>query len=169
MKRGFGFALSDMCLLIFMALLLAQTAYAMFSPADMPASTLDAAFRTFSASAFGYFLSGNFMAWDARPTIAAGADFLPDPPSGATSALRVGLGFGAPLKTATFGAILPAASAVRSKQIAIGAIGLSCLVLLIAVRNTVGLTAENAAAVSQFRDFASASLGYLIGSGRDSA
>ena len=166
LKRKFGFTLSDICLLVFMALLLAQTAYAMFLPADMSANTLDAAFRTFSASVFGYFLSGKFMDTGVRTTVVSGSDYLPESSSG-TSAVRAGLGFGAPLRSGTLGAILPVASVGKGRQIAVGAIGVICLILMIVVRNTVGITAGNTAAVSQFRDFASTSLGYLIGSGRE--
>lgn len=129
----------DRSLLLFMAVLLGQSAYSLFFPPATAAwDSIDIVIRTASASIFGYFLSAGFAV---GPT--------PDGPA------------------ADGGHSLePAAhpSACRPQIAAATGIGLFCLLTLLVLRNTgAALSPAVSATVVQFRDFVSGSVGFLIG------
>lgn len=135
----------DRSLLLFMAVLLGQSAYSLFFPASASAAwdSIDIIVRTASASIFGYFLSVGFAA---GPT--------PDGPAA---------GGGHTLEPAAH------PSACRPQIAAATGIGLFCLLTLIALRNWCPwdpalIRSESVSAtVVQFRDFVSGSVGFLIG------
>ena len=174
-------------LLLFMLVLLAQSAYSIFCPsgAGQTAKDIDIIVRTSAAAIFGYFLSTNFT----RHTVAGGQTPDASPPrkmeSGdgtpAVPTARIGFSDGedgaeTPTSSAKSG-IVPAqtdpsdeTSAAGRLQIVVATgIGLFCLVTLLILRNLsqLGLvTAEGdsiAASVAQFRDFISGCVGFLIG------
>ncbi len=126
-----GIPLTDRCLILFMAILLGQSAYSLFAgaPGSPQSGDIDVIVRTASAAIFGYFLSARGR----RPAGKAG-----DGP----------------------GDHLVAAAA---------AIGLFCLVILLALRNlppedpAMAGSDSATATVAQFRDFVSGCVGLLIG------
>lgn len=56
--RGGRLRLVDKCLLAFLAVLLAQSAYSLFSASSAETGGIDVIVRTSAAAVFGYFLSG---------------------------------------------------------------------------------------------------------------
>ena len=172
--------LVDRCLIIIMALLLVQSAYTLFFPGagSSLAGNIDIVIRTSAAAIFGYFLSANFTAED------PGALSSPSPASShriesaetaSDSSAKSQIGFVADAAEATAGSIQTSPPVVqqpgnRSPQIlAAACIGLFCLTALIVMRNW-GQDALSPAAsdslnatVTQFRDFVSGCVGFLIG------
>lgn len=67
-RRKGRIRLMDRCLLAYMAILLAQSAYSLFSAAALGTETggIDIIVRTSTAAVFGYFLSANYRL-EARP------------------------------------------------------------------------------------------------------
>lgn len=177
----------DKSLLLFMLVLLIQSAYSMFCPGGtgQAAEDIDIIVRTSAAAIFGYFLSANFI----RHTASGGQT----PPAAALRTLETGGGTppapGAPAARIGFAdtesgaepAVLETGSAQEESDppdensaanclqvvVATG-IGLFCLVTLLVLRNLNqwGLAVESdsaAASVVQFRDFVSGCVGFLIG------
>lgn len=122
---------TDRCLILFMAVLLVQSAYSLFSPAGDggQSSPVDVVVRTALAAIFGYFLSVREKSSEDSPR---------EPRC--------------------------------LHQATITAIGLFCLVTLMALRNlslwdpAVAGSDSATATVAQFRDFVSGCVGFLIGS-----
>lgn len=177
----------DKGLLLFMAVLLAQSAYSIFCPggAGQAAEDIDIIVRTSAAAIFGYFLSANFI----RHTASGGQTPAAAPPrkmetgGGSSTAPTAQIGFSNggtepedPVPAGGTGSV-PAetepgdeAGAANCLQVVVAAgIGLFCLVTLLVLRNLShwGLAAAEsdsaAAAVVQFRDFISGCVGFLIG------
>lgn len=172
----------DRSLLIFMAVLLAQSVYNLFVPGDPGQATgdIDIVVRTSSAAIFGYFLSANFTR---RTTSSRQA-----PVQGQAHMLEMGertaptgpmarIGFdagsdpalpGPPPAQATSPAGETASTGCLQIRVA-AAIGLLCLVALLALRNLSqwGMLSIQweavTATVSQLRDFISGCVGFLIG------
>lgn len=168
----------DKSLLIFMLILLVQSAVNLFLPASASAVTgdIDIVVRTSAAAIFGYFLSANFIGHDeesGQATQAAqthilkpGADPVQD------SMPRAQIGF-----SAGEAASEPAAPQVRAPQQPIRClqvraatfIGLFCLLALLILRNLtqLGIVSPTSDSVTgtivQFRDFISGCVGFLIG------
>ena len=75
-RRKGRIRLMDRCLLAYMAILLAQSAYSLFSAAALGTETggIDIIVRTSTAAVFGYFLSASFAAQKAAgvPTVSGG-------------------------------------------------------------------------------------------------
>lgn len=123
MKRGQG--LGEGWLAAFLALLLAQSAYSLFSGGSAQTDGIDVIVRTSAAAVFGHLLSG--------------------------------------------GRLPEAGRAARFRVRAAAAVGLFCLLTLLAYRAALlhcpGFTAPDSAAatVAQLRDFVSGSLGCLAG------
>lgn len=177
--------LVDKCLILFMAVLLAQSAFSLFfhNRDTSEITNIDVVVRTSSASIFGYFLSANFIRHDSSgqdPAADSGA--VPELSSGSPPpdpAPRNRIGFeAAPSEsgpvTRGMGNIRIKAekevlSANRLQIIAATAIGVFCLLSLLLLRNVAewnALLASStsiAATVAQFRDFVSGCVGFLIG------
>lgn len=180
--------LVDKCLILFMLVLLLQSAYTLFSPyqAAGDAAHIDMVMRTASASIFGYFLSANFIRHAAAPKEPVG------PPSAAVRTIstaasadvpRGRIGFALPEDgpAAAPPSDQPAPPQLSSEQegqvaaqrlqvLVAAGIGLFSLVLLILLRDmealgSVTATSSSAAATAaQLRDFVSGCVGFLIGS-----
>ena len=174
----------DKSLLLFMLVLLVQSAYSIFCPggASQTAGEIDIIVRTAAAAIFGYFLSANFT----RRTTSAGQaptdlaarklETGADPPS-ETPGPMARIGFSDSAGTTAEPGTLQAEEAPSPEertascvQVTVAAvIGLFCLIVLLALRNLTqwGLvSAESdsvAATVVQFRDFISGCVGFLIG------
>ena len=177
----------DKGLLLFMLVLLAQSAYSMFCPggAGQAVEDIDIIVRTSAAAIFGYFLSANFI----RHTASGGQTPTAAPPrkmetgGGPSTAPTAQLGFSdagagpeAPFPAGAAGDTPAEAEpadgtgAANCLQVVVAVgIGLFCLLTLLALRNLSqwGLvTADSgsaAASVVQFRDFVSGCVGFLIG------
>ena len=168
----------DRGLLLFLAVLLSQSAYSLFVPGGESQFTgdIDIIVRTSSAAIFGYLLSGNFI-----DRVQAGCSCkavsktdLTAPTEGPVGRLRGQIGF-------TDGETTPAAGSAQGtgsaappaacclQIVTATAIGLFCLGVLIALRNLAPaddprLTSPAVIAiVAQFRDFVSGCVGFLIG------
>ena len=168
----------DRGLLLFLAVLLSQSAYSLFVPGGESQFTgdIDIIVRTSSAAIFGYLLSGNFI--DRVPAgcscKAVSKTDLTAPTEGPVGRLRGQIGF-------TDGETTPAAGSAQGtgsaappaacclQIVTATAIGLFCLGVLIALRNLAPaddprLTSPAVTAiVAQFRDFVSGCVGFLIG------
>ena len=168
----------DRGLLLFLAVLLSQSAYSLFVPGGESQFTgdIDIIVRTSSAAIFGYLLSGNFI--DRVPAgcscKAVSKTDLTAPTEGPVGRLRGQIGF-------TDGETTPAAGSAQGtgsaappaacclQIVTATAIGLFCLGVLIALRNLAPaddprLTSPAVIAiVAQFRDFVSGCVGFLIG------
>lgn len=170
--------LVDRCLIAIMAVLLAQSVYTLFFPGtgSTLSGNIDIVIRTSAAAIFGYFLSANFAVWDEGEKQA----LTPPPPHRIETAeaapggsARSQIGFVSDPAETEDGSIqsqgtAPAAGSC-SPQILAACIGLFCLVALILVRNwgqdPVSPAASDSltATVTQFRDFVSGCVGFLIG------
>ena len=168
----------DRGLLLFLAVLLSQSAYSLFVPGGESQFTgdIDIIVRTSSAAIFGYLLSGNFI--DRVPAgcscKAVSKTDLTAPTEGPVGRLRGQIGF-------TDGETTPAAGSAQGtgsaappaacclQIVTATAIGLFCLGVLIALRNLAPADDPRLpspaviAIVAQFRDFVSGCVGFLIG------
>lgn len=182
--------LVDKCLIIFMAVLLVQSVYSLFSEGDRGAETgsIDVVVRTSSASIFGYFLSANFIRQDKSKELNEPGNKKILPPEATHNAtvdtVKNQIGFAEPAeasleKTLEVGSGEGISQEKPSVEIASGrlqivaaaGIGLFCLITLIVLRNLAQLEVNlqrvpsdsMAATVTQFRDFISGCVGFLIG------
>ena len=156
----------DKGLLLFMLVLLAQSAYSSFCPGEAGPTVdeIDIIVRTSAAAIFGYFLSANFIrrAASGGQTPAASPPHTLETDSGTPDP-------GAPGSARAEAEPAGENSAANCLQVVVAtAIGLFCLVTLLVLRNLSqwGLAAESdstAATVVQFRDFISGCVGFLIG------
>lgn len=173
----------DKSLLLFMALLLLQSAYSIFFPSegDPAVGDIDVIIRTSSAAIFGYFLSANFVNRSSAQTEAVSA------PAALTTVAQAGTEVGAPKNQIGFTAgdaamesggtqSVPSPSLpawlpdTNCLQVATATvIGLFCLVVLLILRNMGAASGQLlasdsvSATVVQFRDFVSGCVGFLIG------
>ena len=177
-----GIPLVDKFLILFMLVLLCQSAYSLFfqTSSSSETSTIDVIVRTASASIFGYLLSANFGRHSQSNTAQASTGtvnteissssssteirgqigFLAD---STDSSLETGQALSSPTATTSAGI-----SGGRIQVIAASVIGLFCLISLIVLRNfpqwVPGFLEEStvSATVAQFRDFVSGCVGFLI-------
>lgn len=134
-KRRGQIHLVDRCLLVFMAVLLAQSAYSLFSAGGSGAETdgIDIIVRTSAAAIFGYFLSANYC-HDPGPAQRA----LTDPGSRLQVLTASAIGIFCLLTLLAYRVML-----LREPELA--------------------AAGSATATVAQFRDFVSGCVGYLIG------
>lgn len=180
--------LVDKCLILFMLVLLSQSAYTLFSfsASDDEVRNIDIIVRTSSAAIFGYFLSANFIRHATSPNPKQSKTGQPKEVGTCHSCQsdlpRNKIGFEAsavekPTQLEHNEASLSTSSeenadiriANRLQIIAATFIGLFCLLSLLFLRNTsvgnseVFHSTEIAATIAQFRDFVSGCVGFLIG------
>lgn len=176
--------LVDRCLLILMVVLMAQSTYTLFFPGrdSSLSSSIDIVVRTSAAAIFGYFLSANFAARDGlkqpTPSISPenrteSAESIPN----GLSAPKNQIGFVSDTTSTVSGGILAQEDASPAEQpqccglqvLVAACIGMFCLGALILLRDigfgTVSLAESSSltATVTQFRDFISGCVGFLIG------
>lgn len=172
--------LTDVFLLFFMVLLLAQMVYNLFAHEAITgdSNSLDTVLRTTASAIFGYFISGG--------TSSTREDTTTDEPTTTTQTATIGFQPPAEVtapdtapkaQAGTASGTAQTASAVtltdakspptvqkRQRQtVIVAAMGLASLVILIIARNSLELTSATIATLSQLRDFVSGSVGYLIG------
>lgn len=150
-----GIHLVDKCLILFMSLLLFQLAFSLIfvSKAGSAAKDFDVIVRTSAAGIFGYFLSGNFVrsSKEKRPDIGA----TEEEDKILSQENKYGEREGIPVS--------------RLQIVIASAVGLFCLIVLMFLRNVNIYIPEwqpssgELATISQFRDFISGCIGFLIG------
>ena len=170
--------LVDRCLVVFLLVLLVQSACSLLIPsgnADSAAYGIDIIVRTSSAAIFGHFLSANFAR--GAGTVRAGLQktaVQTDTGVTAQGTPVQKIGFSTSDEPMEQGGATPAAAeerqtaVARLQVVAAAGIGLFCLVTLLLFRNIPAwracLEQEGASAtVAQFRDFVSGCVGFLIG------
>lgn len=140
----------DKCLILFMFILLTQSAISLFhgGAASKDANDIDLIIRTSSAAIFGYFISGNFIRHSSTNRDSQNADLtiseIPNQPAEdyATHKLQI---------------------------IIATSIGIFCLITLLIERDlrwADNLSSSSPSAnviIAQFRDFVSGCVGFLIG------
>lgn len=162
-----------------MAVLLIQSAYTLFFPEESSqlSGSIDIVIRTSAAGIFGYFLSANFAVRAPEGSqVPAGAPQHRIEPAETVSGSSVKnqIGFVADTAEAETGAIQsqvpePAAGYGGPQVLAAACIGLFCLAALILLRNwgqeAISPAASDSltATITQFRDFVSGCVGFLIG------
>lgn len=184
--------LVDRCLMLFMIVLLLQSAYSIFALGDADGGNkdIDIIVRTSSAAIFGYFLSADLRRKTAGGTAsattssAAAVQLTAPGVSDESPSARIGFSVfngetdssaadagtlaGSSVKTANDTAD-GTASCDRLKILVTTGIGLFCLIVLLVLRNlpqwneVISGSAALSAAASQFRDFVSGCVGFLIG------
>lgn len=167
--------LVDRCLILFMAVLLLQSSYSLFihGGAEGQVSDIDVIVRTSSASIFGYFLSANFIRHTGADQEAQNGEAASnrkaqtnlvetEEVSNKKEALP-------PEESAQTGLPSETSTASRLQIIAATGIGMFCLLTLLLLRNIAVWSTDLpsdpsiAATVTQFRDFVSGCVGFLIG------
>lgn len=177
--------LVDRCLILIMALLLAQAAISLFASGFFTEETknIDIIIRTSAAAIFGYFLSANFISHVPNSKSSGTSENQPKEAGQSCSCQRSGevknvLGFTGttdeePLQPGGIQSTTEQDdSAVRPANhlqiLAATAIGIFCLLVLILIRDiphvASNLSESSSATISQFRDFVSGCVGFLIGS-----
>ena len=169
--------LVNKCLVIFMAVLLLQSAYSLFYPEESggEAGNIDVIVRTSSAAIFGYFLSANFDCRTGKSSSNTGDGTAKALPSTVGEGPKTQIGFQAPSPDGEDPIQMPpeiraADSSECNPQVIIATvIGLFCLLVLVLVRR-LGIPENSSATatVVQFRDFVSGCVGFLIGCSTDS-
>ena len=159
----------DRSLLLFMAVLLGQSAYSLFAPGSGPmADEIDIIVRTAAASIFGYFLSGSFLscAGQSGPSPSAVSGHMLKAADSGGPVGRIGFAAEVPEPLPGDAASRSAAPGGCIQTAVAAALGLFCLVTLVILRNTASQAPSDSvtATVVQFRDFVSGCVGYLIGS-----
>ena len=148
--------LVDRCLILFMGILLFQSAFNLFggTTATPQSDNIDLIIRTSTAAIFGYFLSANFIrrsSMEDYENASVRSTELEHAPAGTESEK-------------------PVYTEARLQIIVATAIGLFCLVMLILVRDISSVAPHLSkssgamATIAQFRDFVSGCVGFLIGS-----
>lgn len=165
--------LVDQCLLLFMAVLMLQSAAGLFLPGERggESDSIDVIVRTSSAAVFGYILSANFNRC-ASASKAAGGKAKEVRTTGAREGPVAQIGFQAPAEESgeslerTEPGVLREEDAQapenRLQIVTATVIGLFCLLTLLLLR-WLGIPERGSAAVVQFRDFVSGCVGFLIG------
>lgn len=172
-----GIHLVDRCLLLFMTVLLAQSACSIFLPGEGggESGSIDVIVRTSSAAIFGYFLSANFNRRASDPTAGhseAQGQGTTSAPTGDGPLAQIGFqspedrSREAPKRTAPPSLVRETGQTPAERlQILIAAgIGLFSLLTLLLLRWTGAPEDSSATAtVAQLRDFVSGCVGFLIG------
>lgn len=168
----------DKSLLLFMLVLLAQSAYSIFCSggASQTAGEIDIIVRTSAAAIFGYFLSANFIGHDeesGQATQAAQTHILKpgaDPVQDSMPRAQIGFSAGEAASEPAAPQVQAMQQPIRCLQVrAATFIGLFCLLALLILRNLtqLGIVSPTSDSVTgtivQFRDFISGCVGFLIG------
>lgn len=172
-------SLPDKFLLVFMAILMWQSGYTLFfyEIAAGESGPIDVAVRTSAGSIFGYFIGSAFLKRnganvDAEQGEETGETDLKTPSEPSINKQPMArIGFSAePEKPAERGKATahemhekPSDRGKRQQIVIVSLIGILSLILALSARGTGELPPEALATLSQLRDFASGSIGFLIG------
>lgn len=165
----------DWCLLLFMAVLMIQTAVGLFLPGEggEQSDSIDIVVRTSSAAVFGYILSANFNRCASASTSKTAGGQTNEVQTAATQEGPVAqIGFQAPAEESGGGLERTGPGVLQEETtqtpenrlqiVTATVIGLFCLLTLLLLR-WLGIPERGSAAVVQFRDFVSGCVGFLIG------
>lgn len=164
--------LVDRLLLIFMIILLAQSARSLFfyECASQNSGAMDTAIRTTAASIFGYFISAGFRgakqegaSTQAGSNLAAGQNRTANLNTQTGLSENEGMDSEARSKTTADQSGESTDQRLRQQMLIVGMIGISSLLILVIACDSTQDTTSAAAALSQLRDFVSGSVGFLIG------
>lgn len=148
--------LVDRLLLVFMTILLIQSAHSLFSceQAMQNSATLNAVIRTAAASIFGYFISAGFQGRsnqdDSVENTAIGVSTETETDGEARVKVTVDRSEGLINQR------------LRQQIIIVALIGIFSLLILVAACNNTTTAPDAVAALSQLRDLVSGSIGFLI-------
>ena len=136
--------LVDRVLITFMAVLLTSMAVHLFAGTETSeeVGSIDTIVRTSASAIFGYFISANFLKPDSSTQKNNKTEALTEDTSKTIMCCS------------------------RLQILIVSTIGLISLLLLLIARNNTAVSSELTATVSQFRDFVSASIGYLVSCGK---
>lgn len=168
--------LVDKCLLVILSILMLQSGLSLFLAETMnqETNTIDVVIRTSAASIFGYLVSANFSQHRKRGRAAQRRQAAPPATASATAprgpVAQIGFQMGeeqvetpaAPQLTAEEQNIQEEHSD-RAQILVVAAVGIISLVILVVYRNFSTMNIGAAAILTQFRDFVSGSVGFLIG------
>ncbi len=178
MAGKMGIHLVDMYLIFFMLILLIYMGVRLFwqVPGSQDSSAVDIVVRTSAVAIFGYFLSGNFAQNGSQTTnvqssvqpVELVAKASPENP------VKNQIGFVKPEADSRQIGTLDTSTQADSPQIVcskmqvwvVATVGLISLIILMIAREMVYSSPATAAAISQFRDYVSAGVGFLISCGR---
>ena len=164
--------LVDRLLLIFMVILLAQSARSLFSYecASQTSDAMHTAMRTTAASIFGYFISTGFRgakqegaSTQAGSDLAAGQNRTTNLNTQTSLSENEERSSEAGSKTTVDQSGESTDQRLRQQMLIVGMIGISSLLILVIACDSTQDTTSAAAALSQLRDFVSGSVGFLIG------
>lgn len=182
MKKGIIGRISshlvDLYLILFMLILLIYMGIRLFwqVPGSQDSSAVDIVVRTSAVAIFGYFLSGNF-AKNGSQTTSAGTSAQPVElvaKASPENPVKNQIGFVKAEADSPQIGTLDTNMQTDSPQIAcskmqvwvVATISLISLIILMIAREMASSSPETAAAISQFRDYVSAGVGFLISYGR---
>lgn len=170
--------LVDKCLLIILGLLMLQSAVNLFVHEVNSAETngIDVVVRTSAASIFGYLISINFNQHRKRKAQSSASKSAAPVQTAGGSAGGVTSQIGFQAESGGAGGVSAPQPPVlnqeegkgnehrcdRSQVMVVAAVGVISLVVLLIFRNFIAGTAANASSITQFRDFVSGSVGFLI-------
>lgn len=164
--------LVDRLLLIFMVILLAQSARSLFfyECVSQNSDALHTAIRTTAASIFGYFISAGFRGANQDGTSMqtesdspAGQNKSRKPTAQTSPSETEGSIIEARSKTMVDQSDESTEQRLRQQMLIVGMIGISSLLMLVIACDSTQDTTNASAALSQLRDFVSGSVGFLIG------
>ena len=167
--------LIDRLLLIFMVILLSQSAHSLFfhESAMQDPDALNSVIRTTAASIFGYFISSGFQSAASKSAASAqtGIGFPmnqneSEQPTGQNSftAKAQAEADNKPQTGTTIGHRNNlSGQRLRQQMIIVAMVGLSSLLMLVVACNYTSTCPDSVATLSQLRDFVSGSVGFLIG------
>ena len=164
--------LIDRLLLIFMVILLAQSARSLFSYecVSQNSDAMHTATRTTAASIFGYFISAGFRgvnqdgaSMQEGSDSAAGQNKAKKLNTQTSLSENEGTSSEARSKTIVDQPGESTDQRLRQQVLIVGMIGISSLLMLVIACDSTQDTTNASAALSQLRDFVSGSVGFLIG------
>ncbi len=177
-RKWGGVHLVDKCLLIILGLLMLQSALNLFLHETATAETngIDVVVRTSASGIFGYIISVNFNQHRKRGTKSRSAQgAMPGQAVGGTrdgATAQIGFQTGGGGED---GSLVPAPPNIsreeereaehrcdRAQILVVASVGIVSLLVLLVFRNLMENTSANAGSLTQFRDFVSGSVGFLI-------
>lgn len=174
----------DRFLMLFMLVLFAYMGYHLLTggTTDEGVNTVNIIVRTSAAAIFGYFISSNFdkshsligtnSAGDQAQTpvsasmLSGSNDYMTNPM--ALQAPSIGWDGASPNISESEKKLAPTGHYHKIQMVVVSIVGLFSLVILLIAQNHVKATPELTAIVSQFRDFVSVCIGFLISCGKSS-
>lgn len=168
-----GIYLVDKCLLIILAMLMLQSVFSLFLQQGngLASDGIDAMVRTSASGIFGYLISANFN--QHRKSAGGSHRRRGNTTVQVTNQHDMQIGFHAMGRGAVGDAQLSPPPTItkeevnerncdRAQILVVAAIGISSLLILLTFRNFVRGVEANTGSLTQFRDFVSGSVGFLI-------